>query len=162
MAQLVPPPHTVSCFSKIQTGFTFLVPAHPGSPGQRAVEWVCVCMYQHCKIWSVSDLCTLITPVHLCCGMLRAYRSGSIHWRLAEWCHFWRWKQWATLGKLFTPGVWLRTAETEIGAALHTSHPTKPSYAPPLQQTVPEPLCFWISIRLCICALESCTGELPQ
>jgi len=24
---------TVSCFSKIEIGFTFLVPAHPGSPG---------------------------------------------------------------------------------------------------------------------------------
>jgi len=28
MAQLMPLPLTVSCFSKIQTGFTFLVPAH--------------------------------------------------------------------------------------------------------------------------------------
>jgi len=37
MAQLTPLPLTVSCFSKIQIGFTFLVPAHPGSPGQRAV-----------------------------------------------------------------------------------------------------------------------------
>ena len=36
-------PLTVSCFSKIQIGFTFLVPAHPGSPGQRAVKRVCVC-----------------------------------------------------------------------------------------------------------------------
>jgi len=32
IAQLMPLPLTVSCFSKIQTGFTFLVPAHPGSP----------------------------------------------------------------------------------------------------------------------------------
>jgi len=30
MAQLMPLPLTVSCFSKIQVGFTFLVPAHPG------------------------------------------------------------------------------------------------------------------------------------
>jgi len=29
-------------FSKIQNGFTFLVPAHPGSPGQRAIKRVCV------------------------------------------------------------------------------------------------------------------------
>jgi len=29
---------TASCFSKIQIGFTFLVPAHPGSPGKRAVD----------------------------------------------------------------------------------------------------------------------------
>jgi len=35
---------TVSCFCKIQTGFTFLVPAHSGSPGQTAVKWVCVCV----------------------------------------------------------------------------------------------------------------------
>ena len=45
MAQLMPLPLTVSCFSKIQIGFTFLVPAHPGSPGQRAVKWVCVRLY---------------------------------------------------------------------------------------------------------------------
>jgi len=40
MAQLMPLPLTVSCFSKIQIGFTFLVPAHPGSSGQRAVKRV--------------------------------------------------------------------------------------------------------------------------
>jgi len=42
MAQLMPLPLTVSCFSKIQIGFTFLVPAHPGSPRKRAAKWVCV------------------------------------------------------------------------------------------------------------------------
>jgi len=41
-AQLMPLPLTVSCFSKIQIGFTFLVLAHPGSPGHRAVKWLCV------------------------------------------------------------------------------------------------------------------------
>jgi len=44
-AQLMPLPLTVSCFSKIQIGFTFLVPAHPGSPGQRAVKRMCVCVF---------------------------------------------------------------------------------------------------------------------
>jgi len=44
MAQLMPLPLTVSCFSKIQSGFTFLVPAHLGSPGQRAVKRMCVCV----------------------------------------------------------------------------------------------------------------------
>ena len=43
MAQWMPLPLTVSCFNKIQFGFTFLVPAHPGSPGQRTVKRVCVC-----------------------------------------------------------------------------------------------------------------------
>ena len=42
-AQLMPLPLTVSCFSKIQIGFTFLVLAHLGSPGKRAVKRVCVC-----------------------------------------------------------------------------------------------------------------------
>ena len=40
MAQRMPLPLAVSCFSKIQIGFTFLVPAYLGSPGQRAVKWV--------------------------------------------------------------------------------------------------------------------------
>ena len=46
IAQLMPLPLTVSSFSKIQIGFAFLVPAHPGSPGKRAVKLVClyVCM----------------------------------------------------------------------------------------------------------------------
>ena len=45
MAQLMPLPLTVSYFSKTQIGFTFLVPAHPGSPGKRAVKRVCVCVF---------------------------------------------------------------------------------------------------------------------
>ena len=44
MAQLMPLPLTVSCFTKIQIGFTFLVPAHLGSPGKKAVKRVCVCV----------------------------------------------------------------------------------------------------------------------
>jgi len=44
IAQLMPLPLTVSCFSKIQIGFAFLVPAHPGSPGKRAVIR-CVCCF---------------------------------------------------------------------------------------------------------------------
>jgi len=44
MAQLMPLPLTVSCFSKIQIGFTFLVPAHQGSPGIGPLNGcVCVC-----------------------------------------------------------------------------------------------------------------------
>ena len=49
---------TMSCFSKIQTGFTFLVPTHPGSPGQRAVKRVyvhaCVCV---CVLLSFLRTC---------------------------------------------------------------------------------------------------------
>ena len=53
MAQLMP--LTVSCFSKIQIGFTFLVPAHPGIPGQRAVKHVRVCA------------CVRMRTVYYCC-----------------------------------------------------------------------------------------------
>jgi len=44
MDQLMPLTLTISCFSKIQIGFIFLVPAHPGSPGQGAVKRVCLCV----------------------------------------------------------------------------------------------------------------------
>ena len=56
--QLIPLLLTVSCFSKIQIGFTFLVLAHLGSPGQRAVKWVCV------YIWtaSLTDLLAVFDP----------------------------------------------------------------------------------------------------
>ena len=42
VAQLMPLPLTVSCFSKIQIGFTFLVPAYLDIPGKWAVKRVCV------------------------------------------------------------------------------------------------------------------------
>ena len=45
MFQLMPLPLTVSCFSKIQIGFAFLVPAHLGNPGKMAVKRVCVCAF---------------------------------------------------------------------------------------------------------------------
>jgi len=48
-AHLMPLPPTVSCFSEIQIGFTFLVPAHPGSPGKRAVN-VCVRVRVHVRV----------------------------------------------------------------------------------------------------------------
>ena len=37
----MPLPLTVSCSSKIQIGFTFLVPAYPGCPGKEAIKWLC-------------------------------------------------------------------------------------------------------------------------
>jgi len=75
----MPLPLTVSCFSKIQIGFTFLVPAHPGSPGKRAIKRVCVCVCWFlapqymvlpvccfsldCAFWIGS---TLLTDVYSC------------------------------------------------------------------------------------------------
>jgi len=45
MGQLMPLPHTVSCFSKILIGFTFLAPTHPQSSGTRAIKQAYICMY---------------------------------------------------------------------------------------------------------------------
>jgi len=46
MAQLMPLPLTVSCFSKIQIGFAFLVPAHLGSAGKGQLNWcLFVCLF---------------------------------------------------------------------------------------------------------------------
>jgi len=71
VAQLMPLPLTVSCFSKIWIGSTFLVPAHVGSPGKRAVKWVCVCYEKHkmqllacCYRCSVVGMCLLVTAMN--------------------------------------------------------------------------------------------------
>jgi len=55
--QLMPLPLTVSCFSKILIDFTFVVPSHLGSPGQRAVKRVYVCMC----------VCLYIKTLYRCC-----------------------------------------------------------------------------------------------
>ena len=46
-AQLMP--LTVSCFSKIQIGFAFLVPAHTGSPGKGPLN-ACALVISNIKI----------------------------------------------------------------------------------------------------------------
>jgi len=52
---------TVSCFSKIQIGFTFLVPAHPGSPIKRAVKCVHVCVW--CNLEPRGTGTVQVTPL---------------------------------------------------------------------------------------------------
>jgi len=47
MAQLMPLPLTVSCFSKIQIGFTFLVPAHPSNPGKGPLNGCVFAFVEH-------------------------------------------------------------------------------------------------------------------
>ena len=50
MAQLMPLPLTISCFSKILISFTFLILAHPGSPGKRAVKCACACVHTSVRV----------------------------------------------------------------------------------------------------------------
>ena len=64
---------TVSCFSKIQIGFTFLVPAHPGSIGQRAVNG-CVCALE----WDERFL-SLIGAVSFCLNVVWDFTNCLIH-----------------------------------------------------------------------------------
>ena len=61
-AQLMPLPLTVSCSSKIQIGFTFLVPAHLGGPGERAVKRVCGVCARKKIILPDSVGCTPLNP----------------------------------------------------------------------------------------------------
>ena len=70
MAQLMPLPLTVSCFSKIQIGFTFLVPAHLGSPGQRAVKRMCVCV-----LYSVFVMAVILLRTHCIYSRLYIYST---------------------------------------------------------------------------------------
>ena len=72
MAQLMPLPLTVFCFSKIQIGFTFLVPAHPGSPGQRVVKLVCV-LHCYLKMIFLLQFCSLVKLI----GLL-VYNNGDV------------------------------------------------------------------------------------
>jgi len=73
MAQLMPLPLTVSCFSKIQIGFTFLVPAYPDSPGKRAIKRVCVCT------------CTFLQSKRS--GAVSGAHSGQVCWVPCEKRH---------------------------------------------------------------------------
>jgi len=82
MAQRIPLPLTVSCFSEIQIGFTFLVPAHLSSPGQRAVKWVCVYSYNH--------ICVLVTYIRVSvllwrrCDMLCTFGIIRDYWHMCS------------------------------------------------------------------------------
>ena len=81
--QPMPLPLTVSCFSKIQIGFTFLVPAHPGSPGQWAVKLVVVVVVASCVVIAFSALTLLVgrQEGHPACKKL----SGGVLMWLSVW-----------------------------------------------------------------------------
>jgi len=66
MAQLMPLLLTVSCYSKIQIGFTFLVPADPGSPGQRIVKSTCACV-RACVTPLKRCVCAIYNVQPKCC-----------------------------------------------------------------------------------------------
>jgi len=108
MAQLMPLPLTVSCFSEIQIGFNFLVLAHPGSPGKRAVKRVlfslillhdvvlsltfvwfvfCPASWSSAASWQLQvGPCQLqVGPCQLCCVVVRCARAYA--WSTRETAH---------------------------------------------------------------------------
>ena len=79
MAQPMPLPLTVSCFSKIQIGFTFLVPAHPGSPGKGPLNGcVCVCVHVRVRVRVRVRVCVCVS-VSVCMKACWRTRSVSMH-----------------------------------------------------------------------------------
>jgi len=65
MAQLMPLPLTVSCFSNIQIGSTFLVPAHPGSHAQRVVKRECVLLLPSPCAFTTQQICGRIYALNM-------------------------------------------------------------------------------------------------
>jgi len=79
VAQLMPLPLTVSCFSKIQIGFTFLQPAHLGSPGKGPLN-VCVCFcslhmpfLEFCPQPTVSKHRSKLQAMTRTCGLVSSF-----------------------------------------------------------------------------------------
>ena len=79
MAQLMPLPLIVSCFSKIQIGFTFLVPAPLGSPGERAVKRMCVCV--RVCVWYGNGKTDIWNSRQ---NFLNAFNNIKVQWRHAN------------------------------------------------------------------------------
>ena len=71
VAQLMPLPLTVSCFTKIQIGFTFLVPAHPGSPGKRAVKRVLPCQSGRVRDELICNLVLWLCKIYIILAKLQ-------------------------------------------------------------------------------------------
>jgi len=69
MAQLMPLTLTVSCFSKILIGLTFLVPVHPDTPGKESLNR-CVCGQLICLTIGSAAFALLVIPYPLCLHFL--------------------------------------------------------------------------------------------
>ena len=93
MAQLRPLSLTVSCFSKIQIGFTFLVPAHPGSPGQRAVKRVCV------------SVCVCDTCLHKIDSRSESHKPEQLDWQAGRGHSGVKMTRWRTDRYQYSAGV---------------------------------------------------------
>ena len=88
MAQLMPLPHTVSCFTKIEIGFTFLVVAHPGSPGKKRPLNVCmcVCVVAHPVVLeNIHRICVLIYNCSISGILYSVLCVGDKYLKISGW-----------------------------------------------------------------------------
>jgi len=161
MAQLMPLPLTVSCSSKLQISFTFLVPAHLGSPGKRAVKRVCVCV---CDTRMILVVCYIMIEwprkrererLHICCrhSVMSTHRSsGELRGR--EWvsecvfvCRMWSW--------LWLRGSWAKSTSPESSQSRRSSRAAPPP--PPLQDRRQTDVIN--TVQPCDCCI-SCTSNV--
>ena len=98
MAQLMPLPLTVSCFSKVQIGFTFLALAYPSSPGKMAVKCVmnfflANCYYYcfsfwHCCLHGGKLLKRAAVVISFWCKVVAVLQKTShLHLHTSKVCH---------------------------------------------------------------------------
>ena len=103
IAPLMPLLLTVSCFSKSQIGFTFLIAAYLGSSRKRAVKRLCVCMYvppmyRKCRLFVCRTVPDQLHDAFVACVSSQQLGCGSSSvlpwqwWRRAEsvlhcWSH---------------------------------------------------------------------------
>ena len=94
MAQLMPVPLTVSCFSKIQICFTFLVPAHPGSPRKGSLNG-CVCARARVCVCARARACVIMLFLNIgdiylfLFRKMKAYNFFSVRNWLASFLQEW-------------------------------------------------------------------------
>jgi len=86
MPQLMPLPLTVSCFSQIQIGFTFLVPAHPLVPEKEPLNGcVCVCLCAcHCHAFLMVDVTIIIVSFSAITLLAVLHKGHSTHKNLSN------------------------------------------------------------------------------
>ena len=155
----MPLPLTVSCFGKIQIGFTFLVPAHPGSPGQRVVKRVCVCGH------IFKTMLPIFTKffVHVTCGL----GSVLLWWRSDMLCtsSFMDDVIFVRKPRLLDVAIQLKhSSHAALDLAINSAqeyllHPTR-VYFSQLEPTRPQWAC-WIFMTSClhIMSLHTCQHE---
>ena len=113
MAQLMPLPLTFSCFSKIQIGFAFLVPADVGSPGKRAIKRLCVCVLEIVVFFGYISFAAVI-----CCFVVSLQLHQNLVWILRRYYsplrRVWCGRRWLRHDAAFRHRIWRHWGCAEV------------------------------------------------